>query len=277
MNIRSPQHPRIQAMSLVEILVAVGIIVILSGIMIPGVRQVKKTTSRTVHVNNVKGFTSVTLKYAGEHNNRLPSPQYPNPTSPDAPPHAAFASDSGLWLDGVVFYEVMYAKRNEKAEESGNPAAPTVDSISGGANGSHLKGTVFFSQRSLQKTPAAERENDDGQINYHLHSYAMNKSLQHDSIAELAGGDPELSEKNLSKLLPTGLLYIENEQSNVIGIQDLDAIIETGKKRWDDGVIAAFLDSSVEVLKFKDIPDPGSTSTDRVASRFWHGVDPDNR
>ena len=113
---------------------------------------------------------------------------------------------------------------------------------------------------------------------WHRHSYAMNKDLQHDFLYKDASR-PKLTEKNLARIIhrPSALLYIENEDSNVIGYEDIEAIRETGEKRWSSGkVLASFLDGHVANLHPEmDIPDRDPFS-DRRSSRFWRGVDTDS-
>lgn len=220
---------------------------------------------------NVKTMTMHTLRWAADNSQTLPSPQYPGghrEGDPSIPDQWDFTeTGTGLWLDGVVFYAAMFEAQNQRAEE-GNEDFEVVESIQS-TDGSHLKDTIFFSKQSFKKDPLED--------NMYLHSYAMNRSLKFDPIYAQST-DPELTNKNLARILhrPQALLFIENEESNVIGYEDVEMILETGKKRWSSKkVLAGFLDGSARSLGKRDIP-ADEIDEDREASRFWRGVDPDS-
>ncbi len=268
MNLR-PSHQR-NAFTLIEMLIVIAIIATLATLSMPVYRQMTEKAEMVKHVSNVKNLTMHTIQWASDNSQTLPSPQYPgghSQSDPAIPEQWDFAkTGSGLWLDGVIYYAVMFAANNERAQENkDNESYKEVTEVDG-QNGAHLKDTIFFSQQSFKKNPLAE--------DMHQHSYAMNRSLQYDYLYKNSS-DPELTNKNMTKIPHPALLYTENQDSNVIGFEDREAIIETGKKRWSSKkIICSFLDGSCNNLSATDIPSEDMNS-DRQSSRFWRGVDPD--
>lgn len=254
-------------MTLLELLVVVVILGVLAALLVPGLSKAKEVAEAAKNTANLKQIATATLIWAADNGSRLPSPQYPGGMTPPPgmtpedffPAHYDLA-ESGLWLDGVIFGEIYLKEDKEGA----------VTSYNVGANGEHLKGTVFESTQSVKKDPL--------ETDWHKHSYAMNANLQYDRIYDqVESSDPFLTEKALSNLLfaPNAMLYIECIEPNVVKHEDRQAIIDTIEKRWDGGkVIAAYLDGHAERLAEREIPD-ADPKGDMRSSRFWRGVDAD--
>lgn len=258
---------RTTAFTLIELLVVIAIIAILASLSSVAYAKMKEKGEMVKHVNNVKNFTIPTLAWAADNSQTLPSPVYPGGHSandPAIPEQWDFAgTGSGLWLDGVIYYAAMYRANNERAAESGGNKVESVD----GEDGKHLEGTFFASMQSKRKDP--------GVTDWHRHSYAMNSNLQYDYLYANSS-KPYLTNKSLARIThrPAALLFIENENSNVVDVQSREEIVETGKKRWSSKkVIASFLDGSVRTLGENEIP--SDAVSDLQGSRFWHGVDPE--
>lgn len=251
------------AFTLVELLVVLAIVGFLAGISIPVFKEMRERGMLATHVSNLREISLATLRWAADHNQILPSPQYPGGharTGPEIPEQWDFAgTGSGLWLDGVIYYAACYQRADERSDEA-------VGGVNG-ENGEHLRGTAFFSQRSYKRNPGVK--------DWHFHSYAMNRSLQHDIIYD-SSRQPELTNKNLAKILhrPHALLFTENDSSNVIGFGDQDMIAETARKRWSSGkAISTFLDGSARTLAPHEFP-RAPRNLSRESCRFWSGVDP---
>ncbi|MDF1813903.1 MAG: type II secretion system protein [Verrucomicrobiales bacterium] len=269
------QTKKSNAFTLIELLIVIAIIAVLSGISMPAFSKMKEKAEMVKHVSNVKNMTMHTLRWAADNSQTLPSPQYPgghNANDPAIPEQWDFAgTGSGLWLDGVIYYAAMFQMNNERAaEKEGTDDAKYYDEVEGveGDNGAHLRDTIFFSNQSFKKNPLEE--------DMHRHSYAMNKSLQYDFIYANVE-NPELTNKNLARIIhrPSALLFIENEETNVIGYEDIEAILATGKKRWSSKkVISSYLDGSARSIGKNELPS-GELNEDIESSRFWRGVDPD--
>ncbi|MDF1811481.1 MAG: prepilin-type N-terminal cleavage/methylation domain-containing protein [Verrucomicrobiales bacterium] len=263
-----PNRKAVGAFTLIELLIVIAIIAVLSGISLPAYRMMKEKAEVVNHVANLRNITNATLLWTSEHSQTLPSPQYPGghqDNDPNIPEEWDFAgTGSGLWLDGVIYYATCYMAHNQRAEEQEN--LEEVDKVDG-ENGAHLKDTAFASLQSFRKNPLEQ--------DWHRHSYAMNRSIQYDHIYA-GSSEPELTNKNLAKLShPNALLFIENEESNVIGFSDLPDILETAKKRWSSGqAIASFLDGSARTIAASEFP-IGSRNKEDESSRFWSGVDAD--
>ncbi|MEM9283450.1 MAG: prepilin-type N-terminal cleavage/methylation domain-containing protein [Verrucomicrobiota bacterium] len=267
-----------RGLTLIEILVVVAIIGILMAILVPSLGKGKQLAEAMKNTANLRNIAAATLSWASDNGNRLPSPQYPGGMLEDEEDFPKYwdLSDTGLWLDGVVF-GYMYLAEQDNREEDEEEEGGGGEGSGGGSNtggfqvdedGTHLRGTVFENTMSVKKTPE-ER-------NFHRHSYAMNKDLQYDRKYETFDSpDPSLTEKTLSNLhfMPNAMLYIENRDSNVVEFEDREMILDTMRERWGNTkVIAAFLDGHAERLRDHQIPvaDP---LTDRLSSRFWRGVD----
>ncbi|MDF1752642.1 MAG: type II secretion system protein [Verrucomicrobiales bacterium] len=263
---------RSRAFTLIEMLIVIAIMAILGGISLPVYSRMKEKAQMMTHLSNVKNMTMHTLRWAADNSQTLPSPEYPGghaPTDPAIPDEWDFAgTGSGLWLDGVIYYAAMFETHNDRVAESEGEYGGKVEKVDG-ENGNHLKDTIFFSQQSFNVDPMEK--------DMHKHSYAMNKNLQFDYLYSKSD-DPYLTNKNLARIThrPSALLFIENEDSNVINQADIDAIIETGEKRWTSKkVISSYLDGSARTLTKHEIPTESLTE-DREASRFWRGVDADS-
>lgn len=252
-------------MTLLELLVVIVIIATLMAILVPGLGKAKTMAAAAKNTVNLREIGLATINWAADNGNRLPSPEYPGgmEVPPGMEPEDYFPEhydlgESGLWLDGVVF-AYIYMRENK----DGVAASYDVNE-----KGEHLKDTLFESTQSVRKNV----EEDD----WHKHSYAMNSNLQYDRIYDqVPSSDPYLTEKTMANILfkPKAMLYIENEDSNVIDFEDRDAIIETGEYRWGGKVIATFLDGHAERLHDSQIPEE-DPEIDRESSRFWRGVDP---
>ncbi len=268
MNQASSTPGRIAAFSMIEILIVVAILATLASLAFPAFSLVKEKASMATHVSNVKQFTTSTLRWAADNNQTLPSPLYPgghgdNFTLPDEWDFTG--AGTGLWLDGVVFYATYFEEENNRRESRGDDA---IEGADGDSEGSHLKGTFFESIQSVKRNPTEK--------DWHKHSYAMNEELQYDYIYN-SSSDPYRTEKNLARLVhrPNAVLFIENSEDNIIGFDDREAILETGKQRWrSEKVIASFLDGHVATLASDEIPEQDPYN-DRESSKFWRGVDVD--
>jgi len=265
------------AMTLLELLIVVTIIAILMAILVPSLGKVMEITRAAKNTVNLREIGLATINWAADNGNRLPSPEYPGGmevpsgmSEEEYFPEYYKLGDSGLWLDGVVFGAV-YLQETVRTERTENV---DVDSSVGGydvdAQGTHLKGTLFENTQSVRENPDIR--------DWHEHSYAMNANLQYDRIYDQVGSsDPYLTEKSMATILfkPKAMLYIENQESNVVQYEDLEAIIETGETRWGNNgkISTTFMDGHAERLHPSQIPsqDP---ETDRESSRFWRGVDP---
>jgi len=259
-----------QGMTLVELMVVVAIIVTLIALLVPGLSKAKEIAEAMKSTAGLREIAISTLNWAAENGSKIPSPQYPGGMKPppgvspdDYFPEFYNLSESGLWLDGVVFAQI-YLK--EDSEKSGGATSVNVTE-----DGEHLKGTFFESTRSVKKNPLEK--------DWHKHSYAMNANLQYDRIYDqVESSDPWLTEKTLSNLVfaPRAMLYIDNIESNIVKHENRQEIVDTIERRWDGGkAIVAFLDGHAERLSEKEIPS-GDPKTDRDSSRFWRGVDASN-
>ncbi|MDF1853577.1 MAG: type II secretion system protein [Verrucomicrobiales bacterium] len=266
MKISSLLSRRASAMTLLELLIVMTIIAVLISILIPGIGKVKLVAEASKNTVNLREINLATLNWAEDNGGKLPSPEYPGgmevPASmepEDFFPKFFDLGESGLWIDGVVF-GTIYMRENKDGEVSNYQ----VDE-----KGTHLKGTLFESTQSVKQNPEEE--------DWHRHSYAMNASLQYDRIYDkVPSEDPYLTEKTVANLIfrPKAMLYIENQDSNVVRFEDRESIIETSEERWDGGkLIATFLDGHAERIHRNDIPDEDPES-DRESSRFWRGIDP---
>ncbi|MAB76403.1 MAG: hypothetical protein CMO47_08095 [Verrucomicrobiales bacterium] len=263
--------------TMVEILVVVAILGILVAILVPSLGRAKQIAEAMVNTTNLKNIATATLAWAGDHGNKLPSPQYPGgeivPGTMDPDdyfPDYWNLGESGLWIDGVVFGHMYLSEQARREDDKDGDYGDDGYASSGGyevdESGTHLRGTLFENTQSVKADPEEQ--------DWHKHSYAMNTNLQYDRRKE-DSPEPWLTEKTLSNLLfmPNALLYIENKESNLIDFDDREAIIETMEERWEGSkVIAAFLDGHAERLKENQIPE-ADPNTDRESSRFWRGVD----
>lgn len=254
-------------MTLVELLVVIAIIVVLISLLMPGLGKAKQMAEAAKNTSNLKQIAGATIVWAADNSAKLPSPQYPGGmeapsgvSDEDFFPEYYNLGESGLWLDGVIFAQI-YMKENKEGEVTGYDVSE---------NGEHLRGTIFENTMALKKN-VTEKD-------AHKLSYAMNANLQYDRIYDqVDSSDPWLTEKTLSNLVfaPKAMLYIENNESNVVKSEDLEAIRSTIENRWGGRgkAIVAFLDGHVERLAENEIPDADPES-DRESSRFWRGVDP---
>jgi len=279
---RSERRRSAAGLTLLEILVVVAIIAILAAVMVPGFGVIRTMAEAAKNSASVKEIVAATLTWSMDHGDKLPSPEYPggmvvpNGKTPDDifPEYWDLMEGGTEWLDGVVFATMYLEEAQYRAEAGGGDSVEEGD-IGGyqiDEQGTHLKGTHFESTQSVRKNPVEE--------DWHHHSYAMNKNLQYDRIHETSGSsDPWLTEKSRSNLIhaPSAMLYIDCEEPNIVSFDDRPAIIETIEERWGGGkAIVGFLDGHVERLAESEIPDE-DPETDIVSSRFWRGVDPDNR
>ena len=247
---------------MVELLVVIAILGVLTALLVPGLGKAKEVAEAAKNMVNLREITLSTINWAADNGNKLPSPQYPGGMYPNAQlPQHWDAGTSGLWLDGVVF-GAIYMRENSQ----GQATSYTIDD-----KGSHLRGTLFENTQSVKKDPSEE--------DWHKHSYAMNSNLAYDGIYDQVegGGDPYLTEKALSNIIfmPKAMIYIENEETNIVDHSDRQAIIDTMEKRWNGTkVIATFLDGHADRLSENQIPED-DPENDRESSRFWRGIDPD--
>lgn len=262
MNWSISHRCRKSAFTLLELLFVIVIIAIMISILVPGVGKMKTMAEAGKNTTNLREISMGTISWAQDNSGKLPSPQYPggmtvppNMSEEDYFPEHYNLGGTGLWIDGVV-YAAIYKGEFSRAE---------VD-----ANGNHLKGTVFVSSQSVKRNPEEK--------NYHKHSYAMNANLKHDRVYDTSSnsGDASLTEKRLSNITfgPNAMLYIENQDTNIVKFENREEIIRTSEERWDGGkIITGFVDGHVERLSQEEIP-AGDPESDRDSSRFWRGVDP---
>jgi prepilin-type N-terminal cleavage/methylation domain-containing protein len=275
----SPERTARSGFTMVEMLVVIAILGILVAILVPSLGRAKQIAEAMVNTTNLKNIATATLAWAGDHGNKLPSPQYPGgEIVPGTMEPADFFPDywdlceSGLWIDGVVFGHMYLSEQARREGDENGDNGDNGNASSGGyevdESGTHLKGTLFENTQAVKADPEEQ--------DWHKHSYAMNTNLQYDRRKK-DSPEPWLTEKTLSNLLfmPNALLYIENKESNLIDFDDREAIIETMEERWEGRkVIAAFLDGHAERLNKDQIPED-DPNTDRESSRFWRGVDID--
>lgn len=281
MNISFKKQNRKQnsAFTLVEMLVVITIIAVLLAILITSMGKIQMVAESMKNVSNMKQIVGATITFAGDNGGKIPSAEYPggmevpSGMSPDDffPKYYSLVDGSGKWLDGVIFGE-LYLKEFDIRSEGEDGDQYQTGGYTFDEDGTHLKGTVFESIQSVKKSP---EEKD-----WHKHSYAMNKGLQFDRIyLSENSSDPYLTEKTLSNILylPNAMIYITCEE-NIIDFDDRDLVIETTETRWGSGgkAITGFLDGHVDRLAESDIPDEDPES-DIQSSRFWRGVDPENR
>ena len=266
-----------RAMTLIELLIVIAILGVLMAILVPSLGKAKEVATALKNTSNLRQISVATLTWASDNGGKIPSPEYPggitvpSSSTPDEYfPEYWNVGETGLWLDGVVFahmYIAEQARREEATEGYSSTGGYTFDE-----NGTHLRGTLFESTMSVSKNPS--------ELDFHLHSYAMNANLQYDRIYDqVQSSDPYLTEKTLSNLLhaPQAMLFIECSEPNVVRFEDREAIIETGKERWGEKgkIIVAFLDGHAERLTPNQIPEEDPMNEDsRLSSRFWRGVDP---
>lgn len=259
--------PRAKGFTLIELLVVIGILAILASLVVAGMMKARTIVERGIASTNIRELSIATRAWATENGDKIFSPVYPggmevpSGMSPnDFFPQYYDLGDSGLWLDGVLFARIyMQANANGVVEQY-----PVND------DGDHLKGTLFESKQSVKVDPSEK--------NWHKHSYAMNANLQYDKIYDsvASSSDPYLTEKTYSNMIfaPNAMLFIENEDSNIVMFEDRQAIIDTFDKRWGKETgVASFVDGHAETLNDNTVPDMDPKS-DRMSSRFWRGVDP---
>ena len=273
---------------MIEMLVVVAILAVLVSLLFPALRMVKRTAQSASSVNGLKNISNATIRWATDNGDKLPSPQYSGSDN-NLPKYWDYQeTGTGLWLDGVVFAAV-YVERDSSAEEdeaaAEDPGLKTGEEKEAlaaesykdttGITGGHLIDTFFESERSVHVTRGREQ-------NWYKHSYAMNANLEPDKIHKLinkGGGDGDewLSEKTRANLVhaPAAMLYVDCIESNVVMATDRQLILDTIEERWGGAfAVTAFLDGHVEKRKMNEFPD-GSPESDKAASRFWRGVDPD--
>src|SRR4051794_16557853 len=69
---KQPTKYRYCAFTLVELLVAVGIIGLLSAILLPAIAEVRATSRRTICQSNLRQWALAVRMYADAHHGRLP-------------------------------------------------------------------------------------------------------------------------------------------------------------------------------------------------------------
>lgn len=254
-------------LTLLELLVVIAIIGILSALSISGIERAKSLADSMKNTASIREIGLATIQWAGDNGFKLPSPQYPGGMA--APPGVSDEdffpenydlSESGLWLDGVVFAQ-MYMRE----DKAGNVTGYDVNE-----NGDHLRGTHFVNLFSVKNVPDEE--------NYHKHSYAMNANLRYDRIYDqVQSSDPWLTEKSMANLIqsPHAMLFIDCQETNVVMAEDIGLIEETMETRYKGRgkLVICYLDGHAERIRFEDIPN-GDIESEREASRFWRGVDP---
>jgi len=259
--------------TLVEVLVVIVIVVILAGLGAGGYRKAINAARMTGTVNNLGSLVTATHNWGTDHGGKLPSPEYPGAyqggnypsegaTPAESNPEYWNLGDSGLWLDGVIFAQVMI--------EPGDPEKMSLsefESESKATDGGHLVGTIFESSGSV--------DNNRGETDWYRHSFAMNANLQFDGLFSEVGGGTQafLTEKTLGNLSfqSNAMLFIDCNEKNVVMAEDIDFIKESADRYGGNKVIVGYVDGHVERVKVGNLP-TGSVDTDPEASKFWRGV-----
>ncbi|MCB1231070.1 MAG: hypothetical protein KDN19_12415 [Verrucomicrobiae bacterium] len=246
---------------MIEILVVIVIIAILGALSYPAYTNIVRVAHESNNVHNLRQITNGTLLWAADHGDKLPSPLYSG-TEPDLPTYWKLKTDGqeGLWLNGVIYAQLYL-------EDDASPDVDLGGNLQEASAGGHLIGTVFQSEIS----------NFGEERNFFKHSFAMNANLMYDQLAILRDlENPWYSEKSLSKFVPTSaMIYIDCAEPNVVMAEDIGAIRDTSKIRYDGKrVTVAYLDGHVKKTDIDEIPDR-DVEADREASLFWRGVMPD--
>ncbi len=259
--------------TLVELLVVIVIIVILAGLGAGGYRKAMNSARMTSTVNNLASLVTATHNWGTDHGGKLPSPEYPGAykggnypsegaTPAESNPEYWDLGDSGLWLDGVIFAQVMI--------EPGDEAKMSLNeftSNSRASDGGHLVGTIFESKASV--------ENNRAETDWYKHSFAMNANLQFDGLFSEVGGGTQafLTEKTLGNLSfqANAMLFIDCNEKNVVMAEDI-ALIRLSAERYEGNkVIVGYVDGHVERVNVDRLPS-GDVNSDPEASKFWRGV-----
>ncbi len=272
-SIHSSDRSNRHGFTLVELLVVIVIIVILAGLGAGGYRKAINAARMTGTVNNLASLVTATHNWGTDHGGKLPSPEYPGAysggnypskgaTPAESNPEYWDLGNSGLWLDGVIFAQVMI--------EPGDPEKMSLaefTSESKATDGEHLVGTIFESSGSV--------DNNRSETNWYKHSFAMNANLQFDGLfAEVGGGTQAfLTEKTLGNLTfqSNAMLFIDCDEKNVVMAEDIEFIKDSAARYGGNKVIVGYVDGHVERVKTGDLPD-GSVDSDPDASKFWRGV-----
>lgn len=267
------RHFARRGFTLVELLVVIVIIVILAGLGVGGYRKAINSARMTGTVNNLASLVTATHNWGTDHGGKLPSPEYPGayvggtyPSSGSTPaesnPEYWDLGDSGLWLDGVIFAQVMI--------EPGDPERMSLDefaSRSKATAGQHLVGTIFESSASV--------DNNRGETDWYRHSFAMNANLQFDGLFSEVGGGTQafLTEKTLGNLSfqSNAMLFVDCDEKNVVMAEDIELIKDAAARYAGNKVIVGYVDGHVEKVNVDDLPS-GSVDSDPEASKFWRGV-----
>jgi len=254
-------------------LVVIVIIAILAGLGVGGYRKAINAARMTGTVNNLASLVTATHNWGTDHGGKLPSPEYPGaytggnyPSKGNTPaesnPEYWDLGTSGLWLDGVIFAQVMI--------EPGDPDKMSLDEFTSDSKataGGHLVGTIFESSASV--------DNNRAETDWYRHSFAMNANLQFDGLfAEVGGGTQAfLTEKTLGNLAfqANAMLFIDCNQKNVVMAEDVDIIAEAADRYGGNKVIVGYVDGHVERVNVNSLP-RGNVDNDPEASKFWRGV-----
>ena len=260
-------------------MVVIAIIAILMTLGIVGFSAVADSARMAGTVTNLRALANACINFSADNGGKLPSPEYPGDyTGPNYPVAGAVPSESkpaywdltesGLWLDGVIYARV-YIEDDDSSREAQKLAevAPDTAGASRATEGAHLVGTLFESTGSVKHYPS--------ETNWYRHSFAMNANLQYDGLYSETGGgrDAWLTEKTLGNLLhqSSALLFVDCNQKNVVMAEDIELIRESAERYGGNKLVVCRVDGSTMIMKPKDIPE-GDPFSDREASKFWRGV-----
>ncbi|MCB9839229.1 MAG: type II secretion system protein [Phycisphaeraceae bacterium] len=228
------------AFTLVELLVAISVIALLIGIMIPTLAGARDSGRTVVCLSRMRTLGQLTLEFAEANGDEMPRSRH----------SAGFSRDS--W--GYVFFEMLTGERFERRDQRW---LATLN-------------TEF-------RCPADPRRNEpDGYIDSFSYGYNVYYELRPDELGDPDGPDWR---KSLSAPHPaSSVLFGELEDQSVADHamahfwSRYNAPPEIEAHRHGDRTNIVFLDTHAETLRFGDTYDPAHR-IDRWAPSGWSDAD----